>query len=73
MNFSELEPTVEEAGILERCYSVLDEDVVAECHNAALEIANAELCEQDAVELLVPMLAKIIVRNVRAELEGSWK
>jgi len=66
--FNEMQFTSAEAEILERCYSALDEEQIAECYCEAAEIADAELQRDEAAELLVPLLARIMVRSVRAAI-----
>jgi hypothetical protein len=58
--------TTEEAETLERCYAVLDAEEIEECHQEAAEIVAEQFSKEEATELLVPVLAKIMVRNLRA-------
>jgi hypothetical protein len=48
----------------------LSEEQILACEEEAQELAGPEIHEQEAAEVLVPLLKKIIVRNVRAELKG---
>ena len=63
--------TPDEQETLDWCRMVLTEEQLAECVEQAEEIAGIELHEQEAAELLVPLLAEIIIRNVRAEKAGG--
>jgi len=69
MRFQDMTITTEEAETLERCYAVLDAEEIQKFHQEAAEIATVELSKEDAVDLLVPTLTKIMMRNVRAASE----
>jgi hypothetical protein len=72
MNPHNLKITPEEE-TLDWCCTVLTEEQIVECEEEAAEIAGAELHQQEAAELLVKILARRIVRNVRAEHSGGGK
>ncbi len=65
--------TPEEREQIDWCCTVLTEEQIVECEEEAAEIAGAELHQQEAAELLVKILARRIVRNVRAERNGGEK
>jgi hypothetical protein len=73
MNPHEMKITPEEQEQLDWCYTALTEEQIAECEEEAAEIAGAELHQQEAAELLVKLLERMIVRNVRAANSGGAK
>lgn len=50
---------------LEWCYSCLTDEQIADCEAEAMEVAGAELHQQEAAELLVRLYARMILRNVK--------
>jgi hypothetical protein len=73
MNPQEMKLTPEEQEQLDWCFAALTEEQVADCQEEAVEIAGAELHQDEAAELLVKLYARMIVRNVRAENNGGGK
>lgn len=63
--------TPEEQKQLDWCYLALTEEQIAACQEEAEELAGAELHQDEAAARLIPLLAKIITRNVRAEKDGD--
>ena len=71
MNLEHMNLTPEEQTTFDWCCSALNEEQIADCHDEAAELAGAELHEQQAADLLVPLLKKIMIGNVRRELYGG--
>ncbi len=71
MHTNTLSTTGEEDDTLQWCCLALTDEQVDQCQEEALEIAGAELHEDAAAELLVRTLARIVIRNVRAERSGG--
>lgn len=71
MNFDDLKTTADEEDLLSWCYANLEDEQRAECEEEAFEIAAREINAAKAADLLVRLYAKIMVRNVRAQLSDS--
>jgi len=65
MTFGDMRITQREQATLDACYSALDAQQAAEIEEQAFEIAAEEILDVKAAALLLPLLVKIIVRNVR--------
>jgi hypothetical protein len=63
--------TPEEQETFDWCRLALTEEQIVDCEEQASELAGAELHQEEAAELFVKLLAKVIIRNVRAEQAGS--
>ena len=68
MDTHALNMTPEEADALDWCRLALSEEQTVDCEEGAAEIAGAEVHEEDATELMVRTLARVLIRNVRAEM-----
>jgi len=64
-------PKRSEEEMLDWCRSILTDEQIYDCQLEAEEIANVELHQHEAAELLVTLLARRIVRNLRAERNGG--
>jgi hypothetical protein len=71
MNSRPLQITASEQDALGWCYLALTEEQILECEEEADEIAGIELHQAEAAELLVRTLARIRIRNVRAEMNRA--
>jgi hypothetical protein len=71
MNVNNLKMTADEERLLCWCYANLEDEQRADCEEEAFEIAAREINAGEAADLLVRLYAKIIVRNVRAQLDGG--
>jgi hypothetical protein len=60
--------TAKEQEVLDWCYRVLDEDQIRECHEQALEMAEPAMYEDEAADLLIPLLVKIMIRHAKQKL-----
>jgi hypothetical protein len=64
--------TPEDQNRLAWCYSMLDEEQIAEAEAEAFEIASKEANAPHAYELLVELLAEIMLARLQAEMnEGG--
>lgn len=70
MNTRNWKVTPTEQETLEKCYMVLTEEQIADLEGEALELAAVELHEDEAAELYVLLIKKLIVRNLRTELNS---
>ena len=71
MNVNNLKMTADEERLLCWCYANLEDEERSDCEEEAFEIAAREINAGEAADLLVRLYAKIIVRNVRAQLDGG--
>lgn len=60
--------TQEERELVDWCCLALTEEQVADCHDEAAEIAGPEIHAEEAAELLVRTLVKVMIRNGRKEM-----
>jgi hypothetical protein len=70
MNLHEWTITPEEQEQLDWCYAALDEEQRVQCEEEAMELAGAELNQDNqdqAAKLLVRLYTRLIIRDVRAE------
>ena len=70
LNAEAVEVTPNEAELMEWCHAILTEEQIADCQDEAMELAGAELHQQEAAELLVRLYARMMVRNVRGQNGG---
>jgi hypothetical protein len=71
MNINDLKMTADEERLMCWCYANLEDEQRADCEDEAFEIAAREINAGEAADLLVRLYARIIVRNVRAQLDGD--
>jgi hypothetical protein len=69
METNEFGVSREEQEQLDDCLSHLTEEQIVQCDNEAQEIAIAVINEEIAGSLLVPLLVKLKLRQMRAEVE----
>ncbi|MCZ2154053.1 MAG: helix-turn-helix domain-containing protein [Bryobacterales bacterium] len=70
MDHNEMNMTPEDQETFDWCCAVLNEEQFADCEDEAAELAGAEIHQQEAANLLVPLLKRLMVQNVGRELMG---
>jgi len=65
VTFGDMRITQREQETLEQCYSSLDELQATEVEQEAFELATEQLFSPQAAAMLLELLVKIVVRNVR--------
>jgi len=65
MTFGDMKITPEESEALDWCYSSLDPRKAAEIEQQAFELATEEVFDVEAAATLLPLLVRIIVKNIR--------
>jgi hypothetical protein len=65
MKFADMKITRKESDTLDQCYSALDAQEAAEIEQEAFELATEHLFSPQAAAMLLPLLVRIIVRNIR--------
>jgi hypothetical protein len=65
MKFADMKITENESETLDQCYAALDPLEAAEIEQEAFELAAEEIFSVEAAAILVPLLVKIIVRNIQ--------